>query len=181
VDSVDGDEIGSARAHERRAAGAERGEGTPGVDCSTGDGPGAEPTIRLCRQLYQASRARLRRAGEPLHVWAVPPLRGGAPQLRPQCDFAGGHLRRRLQGVPGHPRELGPLGPLVPCGAAHARHGRNTGASGGARRRPVDRAARLTQGVLPPVHDDVQQRGVGAGVVLPSQRRHQPPPTPARC
>jgi hypothetical protein len=35
--------------------------------------------------------------------------------------------------------------------------------------------------VVPSVHDDVQQHGVGEWVVLPLQRRHQPPPTPARC
>jgi hypothetical protein len=45
--------------------------------------------------------------------WAVLPLRGGASQLRPQRDFAGGHLRRRLRGVLGDPHELGPLDPLV--------------------------------------------------------------------
>jgi hypothetical protein len=98
----------------------------------------------------------------------IPPLRGGASQLRPQRDFAGNHLHRRLRGVPGDPRELGPLGPFVPRGAAHARHGRDTGAPGGARRRPVDLAAGHTQGVLPALHDDIQQCGVGEGVVLPS-------------
>jgi hypothetical protein len=105
----------------------------------------------------------------------------GVSQLHPEHDFAGGHLRRRMRGVPGDPRELGPLGPLVLRGAAHARHSRDTSALGGARRWPVDLAAGLTQRVLSALHDDIQQRGVGEGVVLPSQRRRRPPPTPARC
>jgi hypothetical protein len=59
----------------------------------------------------------------------------------PQCDFAGGHLRRRLRGVPRDPSELGSLGPPLPHGAAHAHYTRNTGAPRGARRQPVDLAA----------------------------------------
>jgi hypothetical protein len=31
------------------------------------------------------------------------------------------------------------------------------------------------------VHDDIQQRGVREGVVLPPQRQRRPPPTSARC
>jgi hypothetical protein len=68
------------------------------------------------------------------------------------------------------------LGAPVPCGVAHSRHDRGTGASGGARWRPDVHAAGLAQGVVPPVHDDEQQRGVGEGVVLPLQRRRRPPP-----
>jgi hypothetical protein len=99
----------------------------------------------------------------------------------PQRDFAGSHLRRRLRGVLGAPCELGYLGPPVPRGAAHTHHGRDTSAPGGAHRRPIDLAVGLTQRVLPPLHDDIQQRGVGEGVVLPPQRQRWPPPTPARC
>jgi hypothetical protein len=33
-----------------------------------------------------------------------------------------------------------------------------------------------SQGRLHPLHDDVQQRGLGAGMVLPPQRRARPPP-----
>jgi hypothetical protein len=153
----------------------------PGVDRSTGDGSGAQPAVRLRCQLHPTPRARLRRAVEPLHARTVSPLRGGASQLRPQRGFAGGHLRRRLRGVPGDPRELGSLGPPVPREAAHARHGRGTSAPGDACRRPVDLAAGLAQGVLHPLHDDIQRCGVGEGVVLPPQRRGRPPPTPARC
>jgi hypothetical protein len=80
------------------------------------------------------------------------------------------------EGFPGDPSELGPLDPLVPCGAADPCHGRDTGASRGACRRPDVHTAGLAQGVVPAVHDDIQQRGVGEGVVLPPQRRHRPPP-----
>jgi hypothetical protein len=90
-------------------------------------------------------------------------------ELHNFSPFAGDHLRRCLRGVPGDPRELGSLGPPIPHGAAHARHDRGTGAPGGAHRRPVGLAAGLTQGVLHPLHVDIQQRGVGEGVVLPPQ------------
>jgi hypothetical protein len=50
------------------------------------------------------------------------------------------------------------------------------GAPRGACLRPVDLAAGLAQGVLHPLYDDLQQRGVGEGMVLPSQRRARPPP-----
>jgi hypothetical protein len=43
------------------------------------------------------------------------------------------------------------------------------------------RSAELAQGGVHPLHDDLQQLGLGAGVVLPPQRRPRPPPTPARC
>jgi hypothetical protein len=56
-----------------------------------------------------------------------------------------------------------------------------TGVPGGACRRPDDRAAGLAQRVVPAMQDNIQQRGVGEGVVLPPQRRRRPPPTPARC
>jgi hypothetical protein len=62
----------------------------------------------------------------------VPPLRGGASQLRPERHFVGGHFRRRLRWVPADPRELGSLGPPVPRGVPHTRHGRDAGAPGGA-------------------------------------------------
>jgi hypothetical protein len=42
--------------------------------------------------------------------------------------------------------------------------------------RVFDLTAGLAQGVLHPLHDDNQQRGVGEGMVLPPQRRAQPPP-----
>jgi hypothetical protein len=46
----------------------------------------------------------------------------------------------------------------------------------GARRRGVHFTAGVTQGTLHSLHDDFQQRGVGAGVFLPPQRRARPPP-----
>jgi hypothetical protein len=181
MDSIDGDGVRLARAREWRSAGTKRGGVAPGMDRSTGDGSRAQPAVRLRHQLHQASRARLRHVGEPLYARVVPPLWGGASQLRPQRDCAGGHLRQRLRGVPGDPRELGPLGPLVPHRAAHARHGQDTGAPGGARRRPVDRAAGLMQRVVPVVHDDIQQRGVGEGWFYLRNDGVGLPPTPARC
>jgi hypothetical protein len=46
----------------------------------------------------------------------------------------------------------------------------------GSRRRDVHFAVGVTQGILHSLHDDFQQRGMGAGMVLPSQRRARPPP-----
>jgi hypothetical protein len=46
------------------------------VDCSTGDGSGAQLTVRLHRQLHLTPRAWLRRASEPFHARIVPPLWG---------------------------------------------------------------------------------------------------------
>jgi hypothetical protein len=40
----------------------------------------------------------------------------------------------------------------------------------------VARRAESTQGRLHPLHDDNQQRGLGARVVLPPQHRARPPP-----
>jgi hypothetical protein len=45
-----------------------------------------------------------------------------------------------------------------------------------ARRRFVARVAELAQGGVHPQHDDLQQRELGAGVVLPLQLRPLPPP-----
>jgi hypothetical protein len=44
------------------------------------------------------------------------------------------------------------------------------------RRQDDDLAAGVTQGILHSLHDDIQQRGMGAGVVPPPQRRSRPPP-----
>jgi hypothetical protein len=52
MDSIDGDGVRLARAREWRSAGAKRGRVTPGVDRSTGDGSGAQPVVRLRRQLH---------------------------------------------------------------------------------------------------------------------------------
>jgi hypothetical protein len=38
------------------------------VDRPTGVGPGAQPAVRVHRQLHPAARARLRRTGELLHA-----------------------------------------------------------------------------------------------------------------
>jgi hypothetical protein len=167
MEPLEGDSARLVRACKRRSAGAEHDGVAPGVDRSTGDGSGAQPAVQLCRQLHPASRARVRCAGEPLHVRVVLPLWGGAPQLHPQRDLADGHLRRRLRWVPGDPSELGSLGPPLPRGAAHTCHARGTGAPGGALQRPVDLIVGLAQGVLHLLHDDIQQHGMGAGVVLP--------------
>jgi hypothetical protein len=53
---------------------------------------------------------------------------------------------------------------------------RDASASGGVCRWPDVLGTGFTQGVVLPVHDDVQQCGVGEGVVLPLQRRRRPPP-----
>jgi hypothetical protein len=121
MDSVHGDGVRYARACERRAASAECGGGTPDVDRSAGDGPGAQPAILLRHYLHQSSRVWLHRADEPLYARAVLSLRGGTSQLRSQRDLAGGHIHRHLRGAPRDPCELGPLDPLVPRGAAHRR------------------------------------------------------------
>jgi hypothetical protein len=44
------------------------------------------------------------------------------------------------------------------------------------RRQLVALVAELAQGAVHPLHDDLQQRGLGVGVVLPSQLRCRPPP-----
>jgi hypothetical protein len=64
--SVDGDVVCSKRASERRAASTGRRRDIPGVEGPTGVAQGAQPTVRLRRQLHQAARAWLHRAGEPL-------------------------------------------------------------------------------------------------------------------
>jgi hypothetical protein len=178
---LDGDGVRAARARERQPAGAERGRTTPGVDRPAGCGSGAQPAIRLRCHLHPPPRARLRSAGEPLHARAVPPLRHGAAQLRPECDLAGGYLRQRLRGVPGDPSELGSLGPPLPHGATHALHAGAAGAPRGARRRDDDLAAGVTQGILHSLHDDLQQHGVGAGWFYLCNDEPDLPPTPASC
>jgi hypothetical protein len=105
----------------------------------------------------------------------VLPLRSGAPQLHPQRHIAGSHLCRHLRGVPGDPSELGSLGAPVPRGGAHPCFGRDAGAMGGPHRQLDVRTAGDVQGVVPTVHDDVEQRGLGEGVVLPPQRWCRPP------
>jgi hypothetical protein len=146
------------------------------VDRAAGEGPGAQPVVRLCRQLHPFPREWLRGAGESLHARAVLPLRRGAAQLHAERDFAGGHVRRRVRGFPGDPSEPGSLGSSLPRGAAHACYAGAEDTPRGARRRHDDRVAEHAQGALHPLHDDFQQHKVGVGVVLPSQRRRRPPP-----
>jgi hypothetical protein len=78
---------------------------------------------------------------------------------------------RRLRRLPGDPSELGSLGPPLPRGIAYAGHVGAEDSPRGARRRLGARGAELAQGGIHPQHDDLQQRGLGAGVVLPPQRR----------
>jgi hypothetical protein len=130
--------------------------------------------IRLHERGFTAPASRFMRGlfyhyGMELHNFA------------PNTIITGGHLGRRLRGVPGDPSELGPLGAPVPRGAPHPCHGRGVGASGGSRRRPDVGDAGFTQGTIPDVHDDFEQCGLGEGVVLPLQRQHRPPPTSVRC
>jgi hypothetical protein len=72
----------------------------------------------------------------------------------PERNLAGGHLRRRVRGVPGDPDELGPLGLPLPRGDAHAFYAGAAGAPRGARRRDVYFAVGVTQGILHSLHDD---------------------------
>jgi hypothetical protein len=60
--------------------------------------------------------------------------------------------------------------------AAHVGYAGAEDPSRGARRRHDDRVTEHAQGVLRPLNDDFQQHGVGAGVVLPPQRRRRPSP-----
>jgi hypothetical protein len=61
-------------------------------------------------------------------------------------------------------------------GAAHAADVGAEDSPRGARRRLGARGAELAQGGIHPLHDDLQQHGLGAGLVLPPQRRPWPPP-----
>jgi hypothetical protein len=114
-------------------------------------------------------RARLRGAGESLHAGALPPLRRGTTQLRAERNFAGGHVRGRLQGISRDPGELGSLDSPLSRGDVHAADVGAEDPPHGARRRHVARLARSAQGRLHPLHHDDQQRRMGAGVVLSSQ------------
>jgi hypothetical protein len=151
------------------------------VHRAAGEGLSAQPTVRLRRQLRPLPRARLRDAGEPLHVGTMITLRRGAAQLHAERDLAGGHVCRRLRRLPGDPGELGSLGPPLLRGVAHAGYIGAEDSLRGARRWLVARVAELAQGAVHPLHDGLQQRGRGAGMVLPPQLRRRPPPTPARC
>jgi hypothetical protein len=65
---------------------------------------------------------------------------------------------------------------LFPRGAVHAAGDGAEDPPRGARRWHVARLAGVVQGRLHPLYHDDQQRRLGAGVVLPSQRRARPPP-----
>jgi hypothetical protein len=79
-------------------------------------------------------------------------------------------------GLPGHPSELGSLGSPLPRGAAHADYAGAEDLPRAACRRHDDHVEEHAQGALHPLHDDFQQRGVGADVVLPPQRQRVLPP-----
>jgi hypothetical protein len=176
VGALDGDDAVPGSAGGRRPVGGERGGAAGGVDRAIGVGPSSQPPVRLHRQLRLLPRAQLRGAGEPLHAGPVLPLWRGAAQLHAERNLAGGHVRRRLRRLPWDPGKLGSLGPPFPCGAAYARHIGAEDSSRGARRRLGARGAEHAQGGIHPLHDDLQQRGLGAGVVLPPKRRAWPPP-----
>jgi hypothetical protein len=96
--------------------------------------------------------------------------------LHAERDLAGSHVCRRLRRLPGDPGESGSLGPPLPRGIAYAVHDGAEDSPRGARRRLGARGAELAQGGIHPLHDDLQQHGLGAGMVLPPQRRPRPPP-----
>ena len=95
-----------------------------GVDCSRGRA-GAEATRWLHRELRGLPRAWSRPAGGPVHAGAPILLLHGAPQLQSQLHRVGGHLRRRLRGVPRHCPPLGAVAPPL-SGGAHHQAGRHT-------------------------------------------------------
>jgi hypothetical protein len=63
----------------------------------------------------------------------------------------------------------------LPRGALHAAHDGAEDLPRGARRRDVARPAGAVQGRLHPLHHDDEQHRLGAGMVLPAQRRARPP------
>jgi hypothetical protein len=65
---------------------------------------------------------------------------------------------------------------LFSRGAVHASDDGDEDPPRGACRWHVARRAEPAQGRLHPLHNDNQQRGMGAGVVLPPQHRARPPP-----
>jgi hypothetical protein len=97
-------------------------DGRPPAWIKPGEGPGAQPVVRVRRQLRPLPRARLRGASEPLPARVVLPLRRGAAKLRAECHLAGGHIRRCLQEISRDPSELGSLGLHLSRGAAHRHH-----------------------------------------------------------
>jgi hypothetical protein len=133
------------------------------VDRAAGGGPRAQPAGGLCGELRPLPQAWLRRAGEPLHAGALPPLRRGVVQLRAERDFAGGHICGCLRGVSGDPSQLGALDTPLPRGALHAAHDGAEDPTRGARRRDVARPAGAVQGRLHPLHHDDEQHRLGAG------------------
>jgi hypothetical protein len=84
--------------------------------------------------------------------------------------------RDRAPGLPRDPGELGSLGSSLPRGVVHAADDGDEDPLRGACRRHVARRAEPAQGRLHPQHDDNQQCRLGAGVVLPPQRRARTPP-----
>jgi hypothetical protein len=178
--ALDGDAAGPELAGNRWPAGGERGWTVGRVDRAVGKGASAQPSERLSGQLRPLPRAGLHGAGKPFYAGSLPPLRRGAPQLCTEHDLAGSHIRWRLRGLPRDSGELGSLDSPLPRGAVHAADDGDEDSPRGACRRHVARRAEPAQGRLHPQHDDNQQRGLGAGVVLPPQRHARPPPpTPA--
>jgi hypothetical protein len=94
--ALDGDDAISKSVGGRQPAGGECGRAAHGMDRAIGEGPSAQPTVRLRRQLRPLPRARFRGTSEPLHAGSVLPLRRGAAQLHAERDLAGSHIRRHL-------------------------------------------------------------------------------------
>jgi hypothetical protein len=68
VAPVDSDTAGAERADEGRAIGASRRRPIPGMDGPAGIEQGAQPSLRLHRQLHPSPRARLHCSGEPIYT-----------------------------------------------------------------------------------------------------------------
>jgi hypothetical protein len=172
VEPLDGDEARVGRACEQRPARAKCGRAARGVDRIAGGGSGAQPAVWL-----RLSFIRHHERG-----FAVP----ASSFMRGLCHHYGVELHNFAPNAISQAATFvgvceGFLG--IPANwdlwvhlFRAELHTLTTPEPRGARRRHDDLAAGVAQGILHSLHDDLQQRRVRAGVVLPPQRRARPPP-----
>ena len=125
----------------------------------------------LHHELCALPRAWPWRAGGPVHAGAPALLRHGASQLQPQLHCIGGHLRRRLRGIPRHCPPLGAVAPPLLGGAHHQADGHSGHAEGDEVRRLHSPSAPRPTAPLHPSPAHVVQPPLVQQLVLPPQQR----------